>query len=141
MAAEISGGRLMLNLRNQQGHVKARYTAISEDGGQSWKDQKFDRSLPDPVCQGSILTIGSKGGKNILAFCNAADERKRDNLTLRISYDDGKTWNKSFVVYKNPSQQDAAAYSDIVKLSDKKIGVLYEKDNYSQIVFAVVKWR
>lgn len=141
MAAEISGGRLMLNLRNQQGHVKARYTAISEDGGATWKDQKFDMSLPDPVCQGSILTVGAKKGKNILAFCNAADEKKRDNLTLRISYDDGKTWKKSMLIYSNPKQGDAAAYSDIVKLSNKEIGVLYEKDGYSKIVFTIVKWQ
>ncbi len=141
MAAEISGGRLMLNLRNQQGHVKARYTAISDDGGTTWKDQKFDMNLPDPVCQGSLLTIGSQKGKNILAFCNAADQNKRDNLTLRISYDDGATWKKNFVIYNNPKQNDAAAYSDIVKVSKKEIGVLYEKDAYSKIVFTVVKWQ
>lgn len=141
MAAELSGGRLMLNLRNQRGDVKARYIAISSDGGQSWDTSYFDKNLPDPVCQGSVLTIGNKKGKNILAFCNAADEKRRDNLTLRISFDDGKTWKKSFEVYKNPSQQDAAAYSDIVKISKNKIGVLYEKDNYSQIVFTVVKWK
>lgn len=141
MAAELSGGRLMLNLRNQRGDVRARYIAISSDGGQSWDTSYFDRNLPDPVCQGSILTIGTKKEKNILAFCNAADEKKRDNLTLRISYNDGKTWKKNFVIYKNPLQPDAAAYSDIVKVSKKKIGVLFEKDNYSQIVFTTVKGR
>ena len=148
MAAELSGGRLMLNLRNQRGDVRARFIAVSSDGGQSWDTSYFDKNLPDPVCQGSILTIGKKKahlpdgqGKNILAFCNAADEKKRDNLTLRISYDDGKTWKKNFVIYKNPSQPDAAAYSDIVKISKNKIAVLFEKDNYSQIVFTVVKWK
>ncbi|TXH23151.1 MAG: exo-alpha-sialidase [Chitinophagaceae bacterium] len=140
MATEISGGRLMLNLRNQRGNVKARYTAISDDGGQTWKDQKFDMNLPDPVCQGSILTIGSKKGKNILAFCNAADQNQRNNLTLRISKDDGKTWYKSILIYKKEGKGDWAAYSDIVKISKKKVGVLWEKDGYSKIVFTVVKW-
>ncbi len=141
MAAEISGGRLMLNMRNQRGDVRARYIATSSNGGQSWDTSYFDKNLPDPVCQGSLLTIGKNGKKNILAFCNAADEKRRDNLTLRISYNDGKTWKDSFVIYNNPAQPDAAAYSDIVKISDKEIGVLYEKDNYSQIVFTVVKWK
>ena len=141
MAAELSDGRIMLNIRNQRGDVRARYIAISSNGGQSWDTSYFDKNLPDPVCQGSLLTIGKKRKQNILAFSNAADEMRRDNLTLRISFDDGKTWKKNFVIYKNPSQPDAAAYSDIVKLSGKKIGVLYEKDNYSKIVFTVVKWK
>ncbi len=141
MAAEISGGRLMFNSRNQKGDIRARIIGISSNGGQTWDTTYFDKNLPDPVCQASIHTIGKKKGKNILAFCNAADEKKRDNLTLRISYDDGKTWKKSIAIYKNSNQADAAAYSDIVTVSKKEIGVLYEKDNYSQIVFTIVKWK
>lgn len=140
-ATEISGGRLLFNSRNQKGHIKARIVGISSNGGTTWDTTYFDRNLPDPVCEASILTIGKKKGKSILAFCNAADEKRRDNLTLRISYDDGKTWEKNFVIYKNPSKNDAAAYSDIVKLSKKEIGVFYEKDGYSQIVFTTVKWK
>lgn len=141
MAAEISDGRLMLNSRNQKGDIRARIIGISSNGGQTWDTTYFDKSLPDPVCQASILTIDKKKNKNILAFCNAADEKKRNNLTLRISFDDGKTWKKNFVLYNNPMQPDAAAYSDIVKLSKKEIGILYEKDKYSQIVFTIVKWK
>ncbi|MGC4235334.1 MAG: sialidase family protein, partial [Niabella sp.] len=141
MAAEISKGRLMLNLRNQQGHVRARYTALSNNGGVSWFNQQFDTNLPDPVCQGSLLTIGKRWGKNVLAFCNAADTRQRNNLTLRISRDDGKTWTKNILVYSNNDKQDASAYSDIVKISKDSIGVFYEKDGYISIVFTVVKWK
>ncbi len=141
MAAEISGGRLMLNLRNQQGNVKARYVALSKDGGISWYDQHFDMSLPDPVCQGSILTIGKKRGKNILAFCNAANTTQRNDLTLRISFNDGKTWTKNILVYTREGDNNASAYSDIVQIDANQIGVLFEKDNYSQIVFAIEKWK
>ncbi|MBD0298474.1 MAG: exo-alpha-sialidase, partial [Flavisolibacter sp.] len=63
------------------------------------------------------------------------------NLTLRISYDDGKTWKKSFVVDADENKRNNAAYSDIVPLSKKQIGVLYEKDNYSKIIFIVVQWQ
>jgi len=99
--------------------------------------------LIDPVNQGSILTIGKKHGKNIIAFCNAADTKRRDNLTLRISYDDGKTWAKSIVIDKSAdgSKGDFTAYSDLVKLGKKKIGVLYERNGYKEIVFTVVKWK
>ncbi|MFT4092919.1 MAG: sialidase family protein [Niabella sp.] len=139
-AAALSKSRLMLNLRNQQGNVKARYTAFSKDGGVTWYQQKFDRQLPDPVCQGSLLTAGKKWGKNILAFCNAADTSNRDNLTLKISYNDGRTWKKNIRIYSNPAINDAAAYSDIVKISKRVIGILYEKDSYSQIVFTARAW-
>jgi len=105
----------MFNSRNQRGHIKSRIIGISRNGGQTWDTTYFDKNLPDPVCQGSLLTIGKKKRKNILAFCNAADEKKRNNLTLRISFDDGKTWKKNFVIYNNPDKGDAAAYSDIVK--------------------------
>ena len=78
--------------------------------------------------------------KNILAFCNAADEKRRDNNTT-YQFDEGISWKKRFMIYNNSNQRDAAAYSDIVKVAKKEIGVLYEKDNYSQIVFTIVKWK
>lgn len=143
IAAELSGGRLMLNARNQKGDIRSRIVATSSNGGQSWDTAYFDKQLPDPVCQGTILTIGKKKKKNILAFCNAADEQRRDNLTLRISYDDGNTWSRSLLVYKaaDPKQSDPTAYSDIVLLNKKTIGVLYEKNGYSTIQFKAMHWK
>lgn len=141
MATEISNGNLLLNSRNQKGDIRKRIVAVSSTGGQTWDTVYFDNNLPDPVCQGSILTIGKRRGKNILAFCNAADEKRRDNLTLRISFDDGKSWKKSFVLDKDGTAKDYTAYSDLVKMSGKEVGVLYEKNSYAQIVFVVVKYK
>ena len=143
-AAEISGDKLMLNARNQKGDIRARIVAISSNGGETWDTTYFDHNLPDPVCEGSILTIGEKNGKNILAFCNAADSLHRDNLTLRISFNDGYSWPVSIPVDKSPEgsiRSDFTAYSDIVRLSPDEIGVLYEYENYSQIVFKVISWK
>ncbi len=140
-AAELSNGKLMMNSRNQKGDIRARIVAISSDGGATWDTTYFDKNLPDPVCEASILTIGKKKEKNILAFCNAADEKRRDNLTLRISFNDGRSWKKYFVLDKNENIKDNSAYSDIVKISGKKVGVLYEKNNYAQIIFTIVKWK
>ena len=139
MATQISGSRLMMNIRNQKGDVRARLIAISKDGGAKWDSVYFDNNLPDPICQGSILTVGKKKGKHIVAFCNAADTKSRDNLTLRISYNDGITWKKSIVI-DSTGKRDNTAYSDIVSISKRKIGILYEKDNYAKIIFTVVKW-
>ena len=140
MAAELGDDRLLMNSRNQKGDIKARIISISRNGGQTWDTTYFDQTLIDPVNQGSILTLGKKNGKAILAFCNTASTRDRDNLTLRISFDNGVTWKNSQVIDKAPagSERDHAAYSDMVKIGKKKIGILYESKAYSLIVFTVV---
>jgi sialidase-1 len=143
MAVELSDDQLMMNSRNQKGDVRARIVSLSHDGGITWDTSYFDKTLIDPVNQGCLLTIGKKKGKNIIAFCNAADTKRRDNLTLRISCDDGKTWSRQYVVDKSPEgvKGDYTAYSDMVKTGKKTIGVLYEKDSYKEIVFTTIKWK
>lgn len=141
-AAELSGGRLMFNARNQKGDVKARIVAVSTNGGARWDTTYFDKNLPDPVCEGSILTIGKNKKGNILAFSNAASTSVRDHLTLRISFDDGKTWTKSIRVDESTKgEPDFTAYSDLVKLGEDTVGVLYERDDYKFISFKVIKWK
>lgn len=141
-AAVLSGNNLMMNARNQKGDVKARIVARSNDGGATWNNISFDKNLPDPVCEGSLLELGIKKGKQWLAFCNAADTIRRDNLTLRISDDEGRTWKKSIQIEKSPeSKKDFTAYSDIVKLNQKNIGVLYERNGYAEIVFTCIRWK
>jgi len=128
-------------MRNQRGDVRARLIAISSNGGASWDTTWFDKNLPDPVCQGSILTIGKR--KNILAFCNPADTLHRNNLTLRISFDDGKTWRKNLEIDKSPpgKEMSYSAYSDLIEVDKKTIGILYERNDYKEIVFIKRKWK
>lgn len=142
-AAEISGGKIIFNSRNQTGDIRARIISTSGDGGMTWDTTYFDSQLADPVNQGSLLTLSVKKNKSIIAFCNAADGWYRDNLTLRISYDDGKTWKKSIVVDKSETgmQDDFTAYSDLVRINKKEIGVLYERNGYREIVFRKIKWK
>lgn len=140
-AASLSNGRLLLNVRNQQGDKRYRIVAISNNGGIHWDTSYYDTNLPDPVCQGSLLNIGNFKNKEILAFINAADIKNRNNLTLRLSIDEGKSWYKNIVIDKTTDvnqMSDYTAYSDLVLLNKKNIGILYEKENYSKIVFTVI---
>lgn len=139
-AAELSGDGLMMNSRNQKGQPRRRIVSVSHNGGETWDSSWYDYALPDPVNEGSLLTIGKKGGHAVLAFCNTADTSKRDNLTLRISYDDGRSWPQQFVVDRSPggAVHGYTGYSDLVRMGRRKIGVLYEKEEYSQIVFTVI---
>ena len=138
MAVELPGNKLMLNARNQLGNIKCRIIAISNNGGQKWDTTYFDYHLPDPVCQGSILSLG----KNTIAVCNDADTSRRNNLTVRVSFDAGKTWSISKSIAKAPEgfKGDFSAYSDIVAIPGKQIGVLYERNNYQEITFTTVTW-
>lgn len=137
-AAELSDGKLMLNARNQTGDPKYRIVAISNDGGAHWDTTYYDHNLPDPVCEGSILNIGWKEGEAILAFCNNDSQSGRKDLTVRISFDGGATWARKFLV---DEKGRSTAYSDIVKIDKYKVGVLYERDGYSQIAIKVIKWK
>jgi sialidase-1 len=141
MAVQLSDNRLMMTIRNQRGDLRSRLFATSSDGGQHWDSTYFDMNLPDPVCQGSILAIGKRN--HALAFCNPADTSHRDNLTLRISFDEGKTWNKQWVIDKSQSGKEMshAAYSDLVEINKKTLGILYERNNYQEIVFVRQKWK
>ena len=143
IATELSNDRVMMSIRNQRGDIRSRILTYSKDGGASWDTAYFDSSLPDPVCQGSILTLGYKHGKAIVALSNAADEQYRNNLTLRISDDEGASWKTSILIDKNDDKkkQDWTAYSDLVMINKRSIGVLYERDNYSTIVFKRVVWK
>ena len=142
MAAQISGTGLYMNSRNQQGNVKSRIVSYSNDGGVTWDTTYYDKNLPDPVNQGAVLSWQKKG-RYVLAVCNAASTDRRDNLTVRLSKDQGKTWYFSQVIAKAPEgvKGDYAAYSDLVLLNKNKLGVLFEKENYSKIVFLPVNFK
>ena len=144
-AAQLSKNGLMLNIRNQKADIHARIVAKSYNGGISWDTTYFDRQLPDPICQGSLLSIPQKKGPFILAFSNAADTQNRDNLTLRISKDEGATWpilipvDNSNILGESP--KDFTAYSDLVIMDSNHIGIIYERKDYSQIVFKNIQWK
>jgi len=119
--AELSNGKMMLNMRNYDRTQKTRKVSVSSDGGRSWGNLNPDTALVEPICQGSLLSYSKSGGSTKLFFLNPANYKKRENMTLRLSLDEGKTWGNSKVLFSGPS-----AYSDLTILSNGKIGTLYE---------------
>ena len=143
IATELSNSKMLMSIRNQRGDIRQRILAYSSNGGSSWDTSYFEPALPDAVCQASLITVGYKKGKAIVASSNSADTTRRDNLMLRISYDEGKSWNKSFVIEKSADtkSRDWTAYSDMAMIDKKTIGILYERNNYSEIVFKPILWQ
>jgi len=136
--AEISDGKLRLNMRNYDRNQKNRKTAVSSDGGITWGNFQSDDVLIEPICQAAMHRYSfGQGKKNKLLFSNPAHTDKRCNMTLRLSYDDGASWSKSMVLHPGP-----AAYSELARLPNGDIGCFYEagyKGPYEGIVFERVK--
>ena len=132
--AELDDGTLLLNMRSYRGKSQ-RVSSRSTDGGVTWSPCVDEPELVEPVCQGSLVRVpATKTTPSLLAFTNPADPKKRQNLTLRLSSDGGKTWPRSLVLCSGSS-----IYSSLAVLPGGDLGVLYEKDNYQQIVFARVR--
>ena len=123
----------MINSRvNKSG---LRFVHTSKDKGTTW-NSKADSTLIDASCNASFIRYTStKNGflKNRLIFSNANSKNMRENLTIKISYDEGKTWKYSKSVYAGES-----AYSSLSILKNGDIGVFFEKDNYKENVFAKI---
>lgn len=134
--AELSNGRLMLNMRNAS-KKRARQTAISKNGGKSWSSIKADTTLIEPVCEGNLLQYKYNGKTEALLFSNPASKTSRTQMTIRVSYDNGRTWASKKLLYAGP-----AAYSCMTVLPNGNIGCFYEaglQKPYEGIVYEEIK--
>ena len=137
---ELTDGSIRQAMRSYHGKNR-RAMSVSGDGGATWSDDYLDEALDTPVCQANILRYSwpddaSRGGKSRILFSSPRG-RKRTNLHVWLSYDEGKTWPISEQIYAGGS-----AYSNLVVLPNGRIGVLFEKDDYKSITLTSfdIKW-
>ncbi len=127
---ELNDGSWMVNSRvNRAGN---RYVYTSKNNGINWQS-KADSNLIDPGCNAGFIRYTSlKEGddKNRLLFANIKTKDKRQNICVRISYDEGKSWTEGKTIYSG-----SAAYSSITILNNSDIGLFFEKDDYKENVF------
>ena len=127
---ELADGSWMINSRVNGAGM--RYSHITKDEGRTW-ESKAEPALIDPGCNGSIIrytSIEDGHTRNRLLFSNASSKDSRENLTVRVSYDEGQTWTEGKSVYSGGS-----AYSTMTVLDNGDIGLLFEKDGYKENVF------
>jgi len=125
---ELEDGRLMLNMRN---HCKKGCRAVSytSDMGKSWSPLEFKTELPDPGCQASMITYETENEK-LLLFSNLSSSVDWRNMTVKVSYDKGKTWPLQKTIFKGPS-----GYSCLTVLPGNDMGLLYEKHTNGSLTF------
>jgi sialidase-1 len=117
IVVELADGRVMVNVRSESKEQR-RLVSISADGATKWSHPRFDDELFEPVCMASIVRVDDK----LLAYAHPnSQKRDRQNLTLRLSDDDGETWKWSRVL--DPA---FAAYSDLAVTRDGALYCLYE---------------
>ena len=153
--AETTGGGLIMNARNHWARTGGRpdlggkrIVARSRDGGTSWEEPVFDDALIEPTCQASLLrysfaNAGHPDSRSRLLFANPADVPTsnhggpRRRLTVRMSYDEGRTWPVSRLI-----DNGVTAYSTMARLPDGRVGLIYESGNYARLTFVAfdLKW-
>jgi SSS family transporter len=135
--AELSNGHLLLNMRNT-GRQRHRQIAFSRNAGKKLSPAAPDSVLVEPVCEGSLIGFRDADGRYCLAFSNPASAKARVAMTVRVSYDDGRTWPLQKLLYEGPS-----AYSCLTVLPDGRLSCLYEAGRqrpYEGIVFRKINW-
>jgi hypothetical protein len=138
---ELADGSLLRNTRSSP----LRTIEISKDDGLTWGKEYFDPALTSPKlwegCQGSLVRYTKatgQEGKNRVLFASPADPQNRRLMTVRLSYDEGRTWPVSKLVKNGPG-----AYSSLTVFPDGKIGLIYEtgdadgaRESYANLTFA-----
>lgn len=129
MLAQLADGRVMLVTRSHS-RPNRKLVTSSRDGATGWTKPEFHPELLEPVCMASLLALPDGA---LLFSCPATVGRspdgkeipggrgKRENLTIRLSHDQGKTWPAARALDAGPS-----AYSDLAALADGTILCLYE---------------
>ena len=133
MAVELVNGSIMMNIRNESTDHR-RVVSISPNGISDWSTPEFDEQLFEPVCAASILRYSERpvDGANRILFSNPDSAaipgagtqgfNGRQNLTLQMSLDEGKTWPIHRVI-----DPGVTGYSDLAVGNDKTIYCIYEQ--------------
>lgn len=138
---QLSDKSLMLNMRSGRnkgrlGGDNGRAIAVTRDLGQTWVEHPSSfNALPEPVCMASLYKhkYGANGqGASILLFSNPDSRQFRENITIKISHDDGKTWPGERRILLDEGR--GRGYSCLTSVDDRHVGILYESSQ-ADLVF------
>ncbi len=129
----LDDGSVVLNSRG----TPCRMVAVSHDGGASFTGLRADPGLPDPSDNGSAIRLDGRpvlrsasDQANVVLCAHNHDPDLRRNLVIKYSPDAGASWTRRCVVYPG-----SAGYSVLSRLPDGDLGVLYEREGYTQLAF------
>lgn len=109
---ELADGTVMISVRQggQRGYNK------STDGGVTWGTQAKWADIDGNACNGDILYVN----KHVMLH-SYPNNGSRKNVTIKASFDSGKSWSKPYVVCAPSS-----CYSTMDVTKDGDIAIFYE---------------
>jgi sialidase-1 len=133
----------MLNMRDNRNRgneeVNGRTIATTTDLGETWTEHPTSRkALIEPTCMASLhkhMYNDDGTEKSILLFVNPNSTSRRDHITLKVSFDDGRTWPEEYWILLD--EYSGRGYSCITSVNDSTIGILYESSQ-ADMVFQTV---
>lgn len=147
--AELSDGKIYYNTRchwDANPQPTRRRSALSEDGGESWKDFKVVEVLPDGLqhraygCMGGLVRLPING-RDILLFSNIDTEGEhRERVTVWASFDGGKTWPVKRLVEPGRSAYSSLNAGRPDTPSEGQIYLHYEAGSGSKIARFNLTW-
>ena len=125
VAVQLADGRVMFNIRHES-KPRLRGVSISPDGATGWSKMIYHKQLPEPVCMGSTVRLTEKPRhkENRILFANPhnPDDRRRKNVTVKLSYDEGETWPVARSV-----EPGISGYSDLAAGPGGSVYCFYER--------------
>ncbi len=137
---QLSDNRLMLNMRSGRnkgrlGDDNGRAIAVTDDLGNSWTEHPSSFSaLQEPVCMASLYKHTYRIGNqrlSMLVFSNPDSKEFRQNMTVKISHDDGNSWPKDQQILLDEGR--SRGYSCLTTVDDRHIGILYESSQADMV--------
>ena len=133
MIVQLSDGSVMLNARDSKnkGNISdtnGRVISVTPDLGKNWTEHSTSgNALIEPACMASLhkheyTESGKK--KSILLFSNPNSRTTRDHMTIKVSFDDGKTWPEKYWMLLDEGK--GRGYSCLTSIDEQTIGILYE---------------
>jgi len=106
------------------------WQTVSYNDGRNWKEQ-VPSNINNPGS--SLEMIKLKSGNVVLAFNDS--KKDRTNLSLALSYDDGRTWSHVKVVENDPGHFNC--YPSLAQDKNGLIHLVYSYDNRQNIAHFV----
>jgi sialidase-1 len=128
---ELADGRLLMDIRQETG--PRRSFSFSQDGGKTWSPHRPGLPVSPVACAIERYPLKSAGDDRDRIIWTGPRGPDRQNLVVRISYDEGQSFPVERMIYAGH-----AAYSDLTILNDKSVGVLWERGaehGYQYITF------
>ncbi len=131
---ERNDGTLMLNMRDNRNRTDSsetngRSVYVTGDLGKSWKKHSTSRTniLQESTCQASLIKedfIVNGKMQTLVLFSNPNTKKGRHHLSVKVSFDDGETWDLSKMLLLDEGA--GRGYSCMTKIDDNTVGILYE---------------